>query len=154
MRGPKNYIDWIESQLLLLIGAYSESASWGYTFSCQNIGLLPNFWLLFGDHWFEVRSADYIVKVNTAGTACALCLSAVGESTTQRWVLGNVFLRGWYSTHDYANMRFGFVAFKDSPKRDPVLHTNLNVMVPYEQADIDMLYNAYRAENGMFGPIP
>ena len=32
------------------------------------------------------------------------------------WILGDAFLRGWYSIHDYEKMRFGFAPFHGSEK--------------------------------------
>lgn len=32
------------------------------------------------------------------------------------WILGDAFLRGWYSIHDYEENRFGFAPFPGSEK--------------------------------------
>jgi hypothetical protein len=33
---------------------------------------------------------------------CALCFNGQNEDM---WILGDVFMRGWYHMHDYENMR-------------------------------------------------
>ena len=73
---------------------------------------MPSFDILFGDHWFTIEGKDYVVPVNDEG-ACAFCLVA---DDSGYWLLGDVFMRGWYNIHDYTNMRMGFVPYQGSTK--------------------------------------
>ena len=73
---------------------------------------MPSFDILFGDHWFTVEGKDYVVPVNAIGT-CAFCLLA---DDSGYWLLGDVFMRGWYNIHDYTNNRMGFVPYQGSTK--------------------------------------
>ncbi len=49
---------------------------------------------------------DWVVTWNDAdGEYCWICF---GENETDDWLLGDAFLRGYYSVHDYKRKRFGF----------------------------------------------
>ena len=60
---------------------------------------MPSFHLLFGDYWMKVEGKDYVVPVNLAGD-CGFCLRTDDGGY---WLLGDVFMRGWYNIHDYTN---------------------------------------------------
>lgn len=66
----------------------------------------------------EVTGSDVAVDITLAndGSLCALCL---GDSGADYWILGDVFLRGWYSIHDLDNMKMGFVPHATSVKAVP-----------------------------------
>jgi len=66
---------------------------------------------------FEVLPEDYTVATDGGLDECAFCLQ--GTTGYSYWILGDVFMRGWYSIHDYENMRFGFVPFIGSSKTVP-----------------------------------
>jgi hypothetical protein len=97
--GPTSELLWIKKQLLQMITSYSANTDWGEVFSCNEIYLLPSFYLLLGDYWFPVNPRDYVVEVSTDGQ-CSFCFTMV--DTTDYWVLGTAFLRGWYSMYDYS----------------------------------------------------
>ena len=40
----------------------------------------------------------------------------MADKDTDEWILGDVFMRGWYNIHDHENLRFGFVPFKGSTR--------------------------------------
>ena len=69
----------------------------------------------------QVKPEDYIVDVSAEKDEiyCAICLEA--NDSLGKWLLGDAFLRGWYSIHDYENMRMGFVPFNGSSKVVPEL---------------------------------
>lgn len=109
--GPSLYIQYLRDKIASLIPQTEEgtAGSWDFYFDCALRSSLPSFFLLFGEHWFEVSPYDYAPNVNT-GDRCALCLEENGDS--QYWVLGQVFLRGRYSIHDYEKSRMGFAAIQ------------------------------------------
>lgn len=115
--GPKDYVDWILDTLMDMLTTSKASVKWGTVFSCSEVSSLPSFYLLFGEHWFEVLPEDYTVATDGEMDECAFCLQ--GTTAYSYWILGDVFMRGWYSIHDYENMRFGFVPFKGSSKTVP-----------------------------------
>ena len=115
--GPKDYVDWILSTLTDQLTSSSSSVKWGTVFACSEVNHLPSFYLLYGDHWFIVTPEDYTVATDQDLDECAFCLQ--GTHGYSYWILGDAFLRGWYSIHDYSNMRFGFAPFIGSPKTVP-----------------------------------
>ena len=64
-----------------------------------------------------VTPEDYTVATDQDLDECAFCLQ--GTNGYSYWILGDAFMRGWYSIHDYSNMRFGFAPFKGSSKTVP-----------------------------------
>jgi len=49
------------------------------------------------------------------------CWACLGENRDDEYILlGDTFLRGWYSVHDHKNNRFGFVPHSESKKAAPV----------------------------------
>ena len=98
---------------------YVEDAGWGHIFWCTEVPNLPPFSLNFGGYWFEVKPEDYSIEV--AANICALCLQSIDGYT--EWILGDVFMRGWYSIHDYESNRMGFIPFPDSSKTIPEEYT-------------------------------
>ena len=92
--------------------------TWGYVFQCEERNYLPSFFLLVGDHWFEILPRDYAVQITESGI-CAFCLNS-NDSYNGYWILGVTFMRHYYNIHDHANNRFGFASYVDSPKVNPV----------------------------------
>jgi len=50
---------------------------------------------------------------------CFLCITE--SKITGYWVLGSAFMRGYYVTHDYDTLKFGFVPQAGSTKSVPVV---------------------------------
>lgn len=63
----------------------------------------------------RVNAEDYIVELSNDGTLCGLCFSTYESE----WILGDVFMRGWYNIHDHANKRMGFYSFNTADKPFP-----------------------------------
>ena len=77
---------------------------------------LPSFFINFGGYWFEVKPEDYLVDHGLG--ICTICIMSRGED---QWILGDTFMRGWYSIHDYDSNRIGFTPFPSSTKQLPEL---------------------------------
>ena len=97
-----------------------EHDTWDYSFSCDDSANMPSFELLYGGHWFTVKPEDYVIQLN--GPECALCLSPYDSLNT--WILGDAFLRGYYSIHKHDTKQMGFVPLAESFKTAPVLATS------------------------------
>ena len=76
---------------------------------------LPIISFLYGGYWMESRPEDYLVDYE--GSCWACFIEGYDE---QQWLLGDSFLRGFYSTHDYATYQFGFAPHATSKKSAPV----------------------------------
>lgn len=80
---------------------------------CDQIKEMPTVSFLYGGYWMEMRPEDYLVEY--AGE----CFACVGSDPGNTWLLGDAFLRGFYSTHDHASLKFGFAPHAKSTKTAP-----------------------------------
>lgn len=70
---------------------------------------------MIGGYWLEFAPEDYIIVINQDDITG--CLLGFGASDMPYWLLGDVFLRGYYSVHDMDNDRIGFAPHKNSNKK-------------------------------------
>lgn len=49
----------------------------------------------------EVLPEDYVIAITTDKKFCAVCLRAKDDFDS--WILGDAFMRNWYSIHDLDN---------------------------------------------------
>jgi len=73
---------------------------------------LPVISLLFGGYWMEMLPEDYVFYDKEVDM-CTVCVVDSGDDT---WLLGDAFMRGFYSTHDHKEERFGFAPHSNSSK--------------------------------------
>lgn len=76
----------------------------------------------------EVLPEDYVIDMNDGSGMCEICLNTQRGATD--WVLGDAFMRGWYSIHDHENLRMGFTPFTGSPKLLPVAGSTPSEALP------------------------
>lgn len=125
--GPSDAIDYIRETIVGLTSDFQSNSVWKFSFDCKEVAKFPEFELLVGGYWFRVLPKDYVVYGST-GETCALCFDAYD---IDYWILGDSFLRGWYSIHDYDQTRVGFVPYKGSEKTAPEKAKSVpNVMLP------------------------
>ncbi|PLW48875.1 hypothetical protein PCANC_07514 [Puccinia coronata f. sp. avenae] len=88
------------------IGA-TKSWSGQYTVDCSRIPELPDLTFNFGGKEFTITGEDYILQVQ--GT----CVSAftgldMPPNIGELWIVGDVFLRKWYTVYDWGRDAVGF----------------------------------------------
>jgi len=92
-------------------GAQYSSEAGLYTVGCGSVETLPELKFQIAGNHFSLSGNDYIVRLAT-GQGSELC--AVGVMSMQsspfgpQYILGDVFLRKYYSVYDMANGRVGF----------------------------------------------
>ena len=119
--GPSSDVEKITDGIWSAIGKFTtveSSSGWGQQFSCAGVQFsdLPSFELLFGGRWFLVDPEDYVIEFNTFSKKCSICFTAGNQDY---WILGDVFLRGWYAIHDFTNQRMGFIPQAGTTKTTP-----------------------------------
>lgn len=68
----------------------------GFTWTwCSSYDIFPSIYLLAGDYWLEVNPEAYLVDLS--GSYCIIGIADRGEES---WLLGDVFLRNFYTVWD------------------------------------------------------
>jgi saccharopepsin len=92
-----------------LIGA-SPGMNGQYSVDCSTVGRLPDVSFKFGEREFTLTSKDYIIKIQST------CLSGFAgidiPKLNKLWIVGDVFLRKYYSIYDLENNRVGLANAK------------------------------------------
>lgn len=81
-----------------------------YIISCDGMAHLPSIHFIISGRSFSIPSYDYIMKVsNIPGIPCLLGFIGLNITSTSgpMWILGDVFMRKYYSIFDYGNKRIG-----------------------------------------------
>jgi hypothetical protein len=70
---------------------------------------------MFGEVWHQMQKEDYVFDASEFqdGSVCAL---AIIENEQDFFLMGNSFLRGYYSIHDMQDGYIGFVPHETSSK--------------------------------------
>jgi len=92
------------------IGAKKNYAG-QYTIDCGVVPSLPDFSLYFGKKAYVLKGSDYILN---AGGSCVSGFMGMDfpESMGDLWIVGDVFLRKYYSVYDLGKNRVGFAPSK------------------------------------------
>ena len=86
-----------------------------YQISCANKNEFKSIFILIDGYWLEFHPDDYILEIENEGVTG--CLLGFGSSDADFWLLGDTFLRGYYSVHDMTNDRLGFAPHATSKKK-------------------------------------
>ncbi|KAG0365772.1 Vacuolar protease A [Gamsiella multidivaricata] len=92
------------------IGATKNYAG-QYTIDCAAVPDLPEFAFTFGKKEYKLQGSDYILN---AGGSCVSGFMGMDfpESLADLWIVGDVFLRKYYSVYDLGKDRVGFAPAK------------------------------------------
>jgi len=106
MAGPTDAISKLNAQL----GALCLGAECIFT-SCDVLTTLPNITLVLAGNQFNLTPNDYVLQVSVLGVT--ECISGflgldVPEPYGPLWILGDVFIRAYYTTFDFKGARVGF----------------------------------------------
>ena len=76
-----------------------------YTYRCKP-EVMPILYLLVDGYWLELRPEDYLLDASDNGDG-SVCIFSFTQNSDEFWLLGDVFYRGYYVTHDDTNAKIG-----------------------------------------------
>ncbi|KAJ8265844.1 hypothetical protein COCON_G00149430 [Conger conger] len=99
--GPPSDIASIQQQIGATVNSYHQ-----YTINCQNIGSMPDVTFTINNVQYKVPPSAYVRQVNGQ---CSSGFQSMALPTAQGdlWILGDVFIREYYSIFDRGNNRVG-----------------------------------------------
>lgn len=77
-----------------------------YTIDCSKVASLPDLVLTMGGQTFTLKSSDYII--NQMNILCLFGFTGIDVPSGALWIMGDIFIRKYYSVFDYGNKRMGF----------------------------------------------
>lgn len=103
-------LDQVDSSLY-----YFDADEYYVYTDCDSRSQFPVIQYAVGGYWLESRPEDYFVE--WAGS-CFMCIFSNGFD--DMFLLGDDFLRGYYSVHDHTTAKFGFAPNTGSVKNAPI----------------------------------
>ncbi|XP_063813319.1 gastricsin-like [Pseudophryne corroboree] len=94
-------------QLLPYLGI-QQTQNGGYYVNCNNLQNMPTLSFTMNGVSFPLPPSAYIVQENGYCSANFLSISLPAQNGDPLWILGDVFLRQYYSVYDFGNNQVGF----------------------------------------------
>ncbi|XP_060629046.2 gastricsin-like [Anolis sagrei] len=97
-------------ELMQYVGAEQDSNG-QYVVSCSNIQSMPTITFVIGGSSFPLSPSAYVLENNSGYCTVGIMPTYLPSQNGQPlWILGDVFLRSYYSVYDFGNNQVGFAA--------------------------------------------
>lgn len=103
LAGPKAEV----AKIAKLVGAH-PFLNGEFTVPCGKVASLPNFDWVIGGKTFTLTPDDYIIKDENVICLFGITGIDIPPPAGPLWILGDVFIRKFYTVFDYGNQRLGF----------------------------------------------
>ncbi|KAJ3896005.1 aspartic peptidase A1 [Lentinula edodes] len=104
---PSEMADLMNAQ----IGA-TKSWNGQYTVDCDKVPSLPDLTLYFGGEPFPIKGTDYVLEVSGTCISAFTGLDIKMPGGASLWIVGDVFLRKYYTVYDLGRDAVGFAKAK------------------------------------------
>jgi len=83
--------------------------------NCDDVDKLPQLNFQIGEENYILKGKDYVLKLETENLVkCVIGISGIGENERFKntWILGDMFLKTYYSIYDMDNLQIGLAKAK------------------------------------------
>jgi hypothetical protein len=96
------------SKIALAAGAMPNMLG-QYTMDCEKVSSIPDLVYTINGEAFTVPGKDLVIQ---SGTTCLFAMMGMDIPSGPQWILGDVFMRKYYTIFDYGGERVGFATPK------------------------------------------
>jgi hypothetical protein len=102
-------IELYQSLMDMILHGVDTNYKYGYYWvDCTDVGL-ESLFILVGNQYLEVAPSAYLIKAGNG-----LCVIGIQQSTDHSWLLGDLFLKNFYSVWDDSNNAIALAPHKTS----------------------------------------
>jgi len=105
LAGPKDQVTAIAAK----IPGLKKNVAGQYIADCDQVKNFPKLSFEISGKQYELEGSDYVLNVQGE---CLLGMQGIDVPAGPLWILGDVFLRKYYTVFDYANNQLGFATAK------------------------------------------